>query len=125
MAKESGVPGKQNRHLPAFLLLFLSEGDAHGGALWNRVSQIMPSHWEIDSGAVYRVLRDLEERGSLTSDWDMSEPGPAKRVYHLTKDGMAELELWYKDICIRKQNLEYFIQQYDDLVGRGLRHLDT
>lgn len=113
MAKERSVPGKQNRHLPAFLLLFLTEQDAHGGALWNQISAIMPDHWEIDSGAVYRVLRDLEERGCVTSYWNTDDAGPAKRLYHLTETGQRELHLWYEDIKIRKRNLELFIQKYD------------
>jgi len=116
MAKEGGVPGKQNRHLPAFILLFLAEQDAHGGWLWNRISDIMPDHQEIDSGAVYRVLRDLEERDCVTSYWNTRDVGPAKRLYHITTDGIAELQLWYDDICLRKKNLEYFIDQYRSLV---------
>ncbi|UOF91507.1 helix-turn-helix transcriptional regulator [Fodinisporobacter ferrooxydans] len=114
MAKD-GVSRKQNRHLPAFLLLFLAEGDAHGGALWNRISDMMPLQWEIDSGAVYRVLRDLEERGSLTSYWNTEDTGPAKRIYHITEEGLQELILWYEDICLRKRNLEYFIRQFESL----------
>lgn len=117
MAKERGVPGKQNRHLPAFLLLFLTERDAHGGALWNQISAIMPEHWEIDSGAVYRVLRDLEERGCVSSYWNTDDAGPAKRLYHLTDAGQSELLLWYEDIKIRKRNLEFFIHKYDTYVN--------
>lgn len=111
--RNKSVPGKQNRHLPAFLLLFLTEGDAHGGMLWNRVSDLMPVHWEIDSGAVYRVLRDMEDRGSVTSYWNTNDAGPAKRIYKITPLGVDELKLWYVDILQRKKNLEYFISQYE------------
>ena len=115
MAKEGGVPGKQNRHLPAFILLFLAEQDAHGGALLNLLSDIMPGHQAIDTGAVYRVLRDLEQRGCAGSYWNTEDAGPAKRQYHITAEGIAELELWYNDICLRKKNLEYFIDHYRSL----------
>lgn len=125
MANDGGAPGKQNRHLPAFILLFLSEGDVHGGALWNRISDIMPTRWEVDSGAIYRVLRDLEERGCLTSYWNTDESGPAKRRYHLTAKGLAELDLWYQDICLRKKNLEYFIDKYDALKRQGVLNEGT
>ncbi len=123
MLKE-GVPGKQNRHLPAFILLFLAERDAHGGALLSRLLDVMSGHQSIDSGAVYRVLRDLEQRGSVTSYWNTEESGPAKRQYHITSQGVDELGLWYDDICWRKKNLEYFIDQYeslDNLIIRGQR----
>ncbi|QSO48674.1 PadR family transcriptional regulator [Alicyclobacillus mengziensis] len=115
MVKDGGIPGKQNRHLPAFILLFLAEQDAHGGALLSRLLDLMSNHQAIDSGAVYRVLRDLEQRGCVISCWDTDEPGPAKRQYHITSEGIEELELWYHDICWRKKNLEYFIAQYESL----------
>lgn len=121
MAKESGLPGKQNRHLPAFLLLFLAKEDAHGGALWNRMSEMMPADWGVDSGAVYRVLRDLEDRECVISFWNTEEAGPAKRIYHMTPTGFAELNMWYDDICLRKKNLEFFIEQYESMK----RHEDS
>lgn len=122
MAKEGGAPGKQNRLLPAFILLFLADQDAHGGALLNRLLDIIPGHQELDSGAVYRVLRDLEQRGCATSYWNTQDAGPAKRLYHITAEGFAELELWYNDICWRKKNMEYFIQQYRSLVMEPTSH---
>lgn len=115
MGKEGGAPGKQNRHLPAFILLFLAQEDAHGGALLIRLLEVMSGRQVVDSGAVYRVLRDLEQRGCVTSYWNTEEAGPAKRQYHITPEGVVELEQWYSDICWRKQNLEYFIAQYESL----------
>lgn len=104
---------KQNRHLPAFLLLYLLDGPAHGGALWNRLQAILPSDWSIDSGAVYRVLRDLEERGAVSFTWNTEEPGPAKKVYILTDTGRQELFHWYQDIQVRQHNLQLFLSEYE------------
>lgn len=120
MGKQGSVPGRKNRHLPAFILLFLAEKDAHGGSLWNQISNMMPDHQEIDSGAVYRVLRDLEKRGCVTSYWNTGDSGPAKRIYHVTEHGMEELQMCYADICLRKKNLEYFIEQYHHLIERQI-----
>ena len=104
---------KQNRHLPAFLLLYLWDGPAHGGALWNRIQAILPDEWNIDSGAVYRVLRDLEQHGAVSSSWNTDEPGPAKKVYSLTEVGREELSCWYGDIQIRQRNLTLFLREYE------------
>src|SRR5215207_3036062 len=42
---------------------------------------------ESDSGTVYRTLRQLEKSGMVSSFWDTSESGPARRMYTLTKAG--------------------------------------
>lgn len=115
MPKHKGFRGKHNRHIPAFLLLFLAQGDAHGGALWTQISDMMPADWEVDSGAIYRVLRELEERGCVNSYWNTDDAGPAKRVYHITQAGLDELTLWYEDIQLRNRNLEYFLSEYEAL----------
>ncbi len=104
---------KQTRHLPAFLLLFLTDGPAHGGVLWSRMAELVPSVWNVDTGAVYRALRDLEERGVVTSHWDTQGAGPAKRVYEMTPKGQEELQEWYQDILARKRGLDFFIHKYE------------
>ncbi len=35
-------------------------------------------------GNLYRLLRALEEEEPVSSEWDASSPGPAKRRYALT-----------------------------------------
>ncbi|RIV23219.1 PadR family transcriptional regulator [Alicyclobacillaceae bacterium I2511] len=104
---------KQTRHLPAFLLLFLNDGPAHGGILWSRMAELVPSVWNVDTGAVYRVLRDLEARGAVNSHWDTQGAGPAKRVYVITPMGREELQEWYQDILARKRSLDFFIHKYE------------
>ena len=48
----------------------------------------------VDVGNLYRVLRSLEEQGLVSSEWDESVPGPAKRTYELTEAGREALERW-------------------------------
>ena len=115
MGKEEGVPGNRNHHLPAFLLLCLADGEAHGGALWNQIAALLPERFGVDSGAVYRVLRELEERGAVLSRWETGGVGPARRVYRMTENGWDELAVWQEDIARRKSNLEVFLQKYQRL----------
>jgi PadR family transcriptional regulator, regulatory protein PadR len=49
-----------------------------------------------DSGAVYRTLRQLEATGLVSSFWDTSESGPARRMYSLTEAGELFLASWLK-----------------------------
>jgi len=119
------VMQKQNRHLPAFLLLLLLDGEAHGGTLWSKLKSLLPDQWNIDSGAVYRTLRDLEERGSVSSQWMTEESGPPKRIYAITQKGLEELYEWRKDILLRKQSLEIFLSRFDEHVRSGRLHEDA
>jgi poly-beta-hydroxybutyrate-responsive repressor len=47
-----------------------------------------------DSTTVYRTLRQLEKSGLVSSFWDTSESGPARRMYSLTAAGESFLDLW-------------------------------
>jgi DNA-binding PadR family transcriptional regulator len=43
---------------------------------------------------VYRALRRLEANGRVTSSWDTSGSGPARRLYTLTPSGYEHLAEW-------------------------------
>lgn len=47
-----------------------------------------------DQGTVYRTLRHLEKSGLVSSFWDTSESGPARRMYSLTAAGEIFLTNW-------------------------------
>lgn len=47
-----------------------------------------------DVTGVYRLLKNMEKRGFVTSAWELAASGPAKRRYRLTPDGRACLERW-------------------------------
>ncbi len=111
------MSAKQNRHLPAFLLLFLLDGPKHGGALFSLTQESLQLVESLDSGAVYRTLRDLEHKLCVKSSWDVEESGPAKRVYSITEQGLAELQLWQKEMVLRKKNFEFFLERYQSHFG--------
>lgn len=106
------MAAKQTRHLTAFVLLFLLNGPKHGGALFALAQESLHLAESLDSGAVYRTLRDLELKGCVTSTWDTERSGPAKRVYTITERGITELRLWHDEILLRKQNLDFFLEGY-------------
>lgn len=103
---------RQNyRHLPAFILLLLARGEAHGGAIHSTLSDCLP-HFQADTGAVYRALQQLEKDGAVASAWETPESGPARKVYQITTLGWGKLEEWEKDIETRIDNLSYFLETY-------------
>jgi DNA-binding PadR family transcriptional regulator len=111
---------KQNRHLPAFLLLFLLEKPMHGGMLFSKIQESLHHVDQLDSGAIYRVLRDLESKNFVHSSWNTNDAGPAKRIYTITENGKKEAKRWYDDITLRKKNLDFFLLHYDSLANQPL-----
>ncbi len=93
---EREAPGFQPRLtgdlLTSSLLAFLRRWNAYGYQLVQELARAGLAN--IDSTTVYRTLRQLERAGLVSSFWDTSESGPARRMYSLTKAGEAFLDLW-------------------------------
>lgn len=91
--------------LSTSLLAFLKNWNAYGYQLTQRLAESgMP---ECDSGTVYRTLRQLEKSGFVSSFWDTSESGPARRMYSLTAAGDLFLATWMQAF----QNYQAVLQQ--------------
>lgn len=85
-------PRLHGEMLSTSLLAFLKGWNAYGYQLAQKLSAAgLP---ESDSGTVYRTLRQLEKSGMVSSFWDTSESGPARRMYTLTKAGELFLSGW-------------------------------
>lgn len=86
--------------LTTTLLAMLRNWNAYGYQLGQQLSDAgLPA---FDSGTVYRTLRQLEKTGLVSSFWDTSESGPARRMYSLTKAGDMFLSGWI-DVLSRYQ----------------------
>ena len=84
------------------ILAMLRDLNAHGYELSKRLGEAgLPP---FDSGTIYRTLRQLEQDGLISSFWDMSPSGPARRMYSLTKAGETVLSAWV-DVLQRYQGL--------------------
>lgn len=107
------------KHLEAFLLLLLQQKPDHGGALLTRLQEFLPEQWTIDSGRVYRLLRELEGEGALTSEWVTEDSGAPIRVYYMTPRGRLKLADWKDDIQLRRDSMNRFLTLWEELVGKG------
>lgn len=86
--------GGRRRWMEPFVLVLLAEGPAHGYALVGQLEEMGISSGELDFGAVYRTLRDLEASGQVTSTWSTDAVGPQRREYALTESGYTALDEW-------------------------------
>jgi poly-beta-hydroxybutyrate-responsive repressor len=86
--------------LTTTLLAMLRNWNAYGYQLAQQLAEAgLPA---FDSGTVYRTLRQLERTGLVSSFWDTSASGPARRMYSLTKAGDLFLSGWI-DVLSRYQ----------------------
>jgi PadR family transcriptional regulator PadR len=79
---------------PVVLLLLKKKGHSYGYDLSGEFREYALTDSEIESGALYRALRQLEANRNVVSEWDVKGNGPARRVYKLTARGEKHLDEW-------------------------------
>ncbi|MDE2670509.1 MAG: helix-turn-helix transcriptional regulator [Chloroflexota bacterium] len=90
--RTTSEPRLHGEMLATSLLAFLKGCNAYGYQLSQQLSDSgLP---QSDSGTVYRALRQLENSGFVSSFWDTSDQGPARRMYSLTAAGELFLRTW-------------------------------
>lgn len=102
-----------SRFLEPCLLLLLHREDSHGYDMLERLEEFALGQETLDSSVVYRYLRDMEERGLVTSTWDTEGGGAPRRVYQLTKKGDEYLAWWIGSLRRTRDNLDRFIHAYE------------
>ena len=71
------------------VLAVLEEGDRHGYALAQRITELGLA--PVRGGALYPVLGRLEAEGVVEALWQAGEGGPGKKVYSMTDLGRQRL----------------------------------
>ena len=66
----------------------------------------------MNAGTFYRTLRQMEKDGMVSSNWDTSEAGPARRVYSITEAGEAYLKFWAESLDQYQKMMDSFFQLY-------------
>ena len=90
--------GQIARLVEPCLLILLQEGDRHGYDLIAALERFGLEPDLLDSGLVYRTLRQMEEAGWVVSSWETAGAGPARRVYSLSPAGREALALWREEL---------------------------
>lgn len=79
---------------PVVLLLLKKKGRSYGYDISTDLQEHALTDAEIERGALYRTLRNLEKNGNVKSEWETDKAGPARRVYRLTARGERHLDEW-------------------------------
>lgn len=83
--------------LEPVLLVALRHSAAHGYSLLREIEDF--GFVALDPSIVYRVLRQMELDGWVTSSWDRDRTqGPPRRVYMLSQLGEEVLDEWIEEL---------------------------
>lgn len=104
--------GMMRGFIQPWLLMLLRNGPSHGYQLLEGLKQNEGTR-DTDPGHLYRTLRHFEEEGLVRSCWDMDAPGPARRVYEITADGLEYLKAWAEHIRSTRKRLDQLLDIYD------------
>ena len=113
-----GKPHNMERFMEICLLLLLSQEDTHGYPLVEKLTYFGFSKEELNVGSLYRTLRKMEKDNYVTSDWQVGEQGPKKRVYKITESGKNMLKQWIQILKSRKKRIEKLINCYESLQNK-------
>lgn len=100
------------------LLMLLHQSPAHGYTLVERLETfgIEDPHPRI----VYRILRDMEGSGWVTSVWDTAQTqGPPRRVYQVTTLGGVKLSLCVRYLKQTRAQIDELVDAYHELAQAG------
>ncbi|MGC2110697.1 MAG: helix-turn-helix transcriptional regulator [Candidatus Korobacteraceae bacterium] len=96
---------------PVLLLMLKEKGKSYGYELLRNLTEYAFTDGEIEKAVVYRTLRRLEQNGYITSDWETGEPGPARRVYKVTREGERHLKEWAQVLAKVAGSMSRFVQK--------------
>jgi transcriptional regulator len=78
--------------LDMLILRTLQLGKIHGHAIAKHIQRTSRDVLQVETGTLYPALRRLEEKGWITSQWEMSKPHNRElRIYQLTAIGRKQL----------------------------------
>ena len=87
--------GTLDRLIQPAILAVLAQRDLHGYRIAQRITDMPPFKGQKpDASGVYRFLKSMEDKGFVVASWDVSDRGPAQRLYRLTDPGRECLSRW-------------------------------
>ena len=112
--KETSTTKLPSEMLRAHLLALLKNWSGYGYELANKLEEA--GYGKYNSGTLYRTLRQMEKTGLISSIWDTSSDGPARRIYSLTRTGSLFLSNWFTLLDMHKATLHRFMKIAENVV---------
>jgi len=92
------------------ILLMLRRWNSYGYELMEKLTAF--GLQAMNPGTFYRTLRQMEKDGMVSSTWDTSATGPARRIYSITEVGESYLKLWAESLDQYQKMMSTFFEHY-------------
>jgi len=103
----------ERRWIQFLILRSLYEKPTYGYELIEAIEERSCGCHRLETGSIYTLLRRMEHRGLLESEWEEAKTsGPSRRVYRLTKKGVEALKSGLESIARRKALMEDLFEFY-------------
>ncbi len=97
-----------------FLILrLLYEKPSYGYQLIETLEEKSSGLHKVETGSIYTVLRRMERKGLLKSEWEETETKPDRRIYKVTKSGAEALKSGLQTIAKRKVLMDDLAKFYE------------
>ena len=90
-------------------------GPLHGYGIARRIEQTSGNRLSLNYGTLYPALLKLEQEGSISSEWGVSENNRRAKFYNLTRAGRKQLEREASDWAQTTAILGRFFKPSEDL----------
>ncbi len=109
-ANTLGIGSRPRNWLVPVILLSIREWNSYGYELMERASAF--GFEAMNTGTLYRKLRQMEKDGIVESSWETSRGGPARRMYAITDAGEAYLSFWARSLERHQKSIDNFFCLY-------------
>ncbi|MBL4902075.1 MAG: helix-turn-helix transcriptional regulator [Desulfocapsa sp.] len=96
---------------PIFLLRLYGQ-DRHGYDLLQGLQEFVSDAESYDPSIIYRIMRNMEGSGWVTSYDGTVSRGPRRRMYSLTEEGKKQLAQWMSDLQRTKDEINHLLTAY-------------
>ncbi len=108
-----GVLGS-GQWLEGYILLLLLKSPSYGYDLTRAMGDFNVEFVGIGQmGTLYRILRQMEDKGWVASEWSTVGSGAPRRIYKITDDGRKYLDIYVEHLKSMENRIEDFIGAYE------------
>ena len=99
--------------IETLILWIIHSQPLHGYEVRKKIEKVTTGNYIPKPGAVYTILRRMEKKGLLTSQWKKKAEKRDRRVYSITEKGENLLKNRLKTMKKRIKLLEQMVSYYD------------